>query len=135
MTTKAAETTIDTLSPYLCSAHESSSNYMNTASGLTAKLDYEDHLCYYLYGAMCYMGLKDWNRAINFLEAVLQSPTANVASKIQVDAYKKWVLVSLLRQGHVRNMTLRYPLKLLTHARLGHYQEQPIHKLRKPTKP
>ena len=50
---------------------------------------------------MCYIGLKDWERALLFLEIVLVSPTSNTASKIQVEAYKKWVLVSLLYRGKV----------------------------------
>lgn len=50
---------------------------------------------------MCYIGLKDWDRAKLFLEVVIMSPTQNIVSKIQVDAYKKWVLVSLLRDGKV----------------------------------
>ena len=100
-TTSAATNTADPLAPFLCSIHESSSTYISTATGLTRKLEYQDHLQYYIWGAMCYMGLKDWDRAALFLEVVLQSPSANTASKIQVEAYKKWVLVSLLRQGKV----------------------------------
>ena len=52
---------------------------------------------------MIYMGLKKWKRALLFLEIVVMSPVANNVSKIQVDAYKKWVLVSLLYKGHVRD--------------------------------
>ena len=47
------------------------------------------------------MAFKDWERALLFLEIVMVSPTANTASKIQVEAYKKWVLVSLLHRGKV----------------------------------
>lgn len=52
---------------------------------------------------MIYMGLKKWKRALHFLEIVIVSPVVNNVSKIQVDAYKKWVLVSLLYKGHVSN--------------------------------
>ena len=112
MTVKAAELTADPLSPYLCSVHEKSCNYIHSASGLTAKLEYQDHMRYYLYGAMCYMALKDWARALLFLEVVLMSPTTNIASVLQVHAYKKWILVSLLRHGKVRHMFLN-PMSVL----------------------
>ena len=87
--------------PYLCSRHDSSSTYITPESGLSAKLEYRDHLIYFLYGAMIFMGLKKWKRALHFLEIVIMSPVVNNVSKIQVDAYKKWVLVSLLYKGHV----------------------------------
>ena len=87
--------------PYLSSRHESSSTYITPESGLSAKLEYRDHLIYFLYGAMIFMALKKWKRALHFLEIVIMSPVVNNVSKIQVDAYKKWVLVSLLYKGHV----------------------------------
>ena len=87
--------------PYLCSRHNSSSTYITPESGLSAKLEYREHLIYFLYGAMIFMGLKKWKRALHFLEIVIMSPVVNNVSRIQVDAYKKWVLVSLLYKGHV----------------------------------
>lgn len=50
---------------------------------------------------MCYMGLKEWKRALLYLELVIISPVMNHASRIQVEAYKKYVLVGLLHTGHV----------------------------------
>ncbi|KAG8532483.1 uncharacterized protein KY384_002360 [Bacidia gigantensis] len=99
MTNKGAEAVADSLAPFPCSFHETSSTFINTASGLTRKLDYQDHLEYFLLGAMCYMALKDWDRGMLFLELCLTSPTTNTASRIQVEAYKKYVLVSLLLYG------------------------------------
>ena len=64
-------------------------------------MDYRDHLEYFLYGAMLYMGLKMWERALLFLEIVIMAPTNNIASMIMVEAYKKWVLVGLLCTGGV----------------------------------
>lgn len=87
--------------PHLSSHHDSSSTFITPDSGLSAKLDYRDHLTYFLYGAMIFMGLKKWKRALHFLEIVIMSPVVNNISKIQMDAYKKWVLVSLLYKGHV----------------------------------
>ena len=87
--------------PYLSSHHDSSSTFITPDSGLSAKLDYRDHLIYFLYGAMIFMALKKWKRALLFLEIVIMSPVVSNVSKIQVDAYKKWVLVCLLYKGHV----------------------------------
>ena len=78
-----------------------SSMYITPNSNLSAKLAYTDHLEYHLYGAMVYIGLKKWERALEFLELVISAPTANAASTIMVEAYKKWVLVSLLHRGRV----------------------------------
>lgn len=87
--------------PHLSSRHDSSSTYITPESGLSAKLEYRDHLLYFLYGAMILMALKKWKRALLFLEIVIMSPVVNSISKIQVDAYKKWVLVGLLYVGYV----------------------------------
>ena len=86
---------------HLSSRHDSSSTYITPESGLSAKLEYRDHLLYFLYGAMILMALKKWKRALLFLEIVIMSPVVGSISKIQVDAYKKWVLVSLLYVGYV----------------------------------
>ena len=87
--------------PLLCGDHETSSTFITTSSGLSDKLAYRDYLMYFLYGGMIYLGLKDWTRALLFLEVVIMAPTGNVASMIQVEAYKKWVLVGLLLKGMV----------------------------------
>ena len=99
--------------PYPSSKHESSSTYITQESGLSAKLDHRDHLLYFLFGAMLYMGLKEWKKALLFLEIVMTSPVTNNASKIQVEAYKKWVLVSLLYKGSVSYISLRTSYGLL----------------------
>lgn len=88
-------------SRFLCSQHDSSSAIFAKSSGLSSSLDYKDHLQYFLIGAMIYMGLKNWERALLFLEIVVISPTSNNVSMIQVEAFKKWVLVSLLFKGQV----------------------------------
>lgn len=62
---------------------------------------------------MIYMGLKKWKRALLFLEIVIMSPVVSNVSKIQVDAYKKWVLVSLLYKGHVSDTCTRKALPKL----------------------
>lgn len=84
-----------------CSQHDSSVAYISGGSGLTAKLTYRDHLRYFLYGAMVYMALRQWKKALFFLEVVITTPVSNVTSVIQAEAYKKWVLVGLLLYGKV----------------------------------
>lgn len=89
-----------------CAHHECASSFITPSNGLTSKLDYRDYLEYFLYGAMLYMGLKMWERALLFLEIVIMAPTNNTASVIMVEAYKKWVLVGLLYRGGVSVHTL-----------------------------
>lgn len=88
--------------PVLCSQHESSATFITHISGFSSKLTYKDHLQYFLYSSMIYMGLKQWDRALHLLSIVVCAPSINSVSSIMVDAYKKWVLVSLLGKGAVR---------------------------------
>lgn len=85
--------------PQPCGQHITSATYITYASGLTDKLEYKDPLLYHLLGAMCYLAVKNLDRASLFLEIVMLWPTANTATMIQVEAYKKWVLVNLLLNG------------------------------------
>jgi COP9 signalosome complex subunit 3 len=78
---------------------DSSLVFLNPDHGITQKLSSRDYLEYYLYGAMIYMGLKQWAKAMSFLAIVLLAPTATLTSTIMVEAYKKWVLVGLLMDG------------------------------------
>ncbi|KAL2811158.1 signalosome subunit 3 [Aspergillus granulosus] len=85
----------------LCSEHAPSAALVTEASGISSKLSYRDHLQYFLYSAMIYMALKKWDQASHCLNAVIASPTANAVSKIMVEAYKKWILASLLGYGKI----------------------------------
>ncbi|KAL8934669.1 MAG: hypothetical protein Q9216_005789 [Gyalolechia sp. 2 TL-2023] len=84
-----------------CSQHDTSAGYITDQSDLSAAITYRDPLQYFLYGAMIYIAIQEWDRAIPFLEAVLTAPSRNHASRVQVEAYKKWVLVNLLAHGRV----------------------------------
>lgn len=75
--------------------------YITTSSGLTAKLTHKDHLQYFLYGGMIYLGLKKWDRALHLLELAIIAPCSASVSLIMIHAYKKWVLASLLGKGTV----------------------------------
>ncbi|KAI4112890.1 MAG: hypothetical protein LQ345_006027 [Seirophora villosa] len=84
-----------------CSQHDTSSGFITDQTELSGSLSYRDVLQYFFYGAMVYMALREWNRALLFLEIVLTAPTKSNASQIQVEAYKKWVLANLLARGEV----------------------------------
>lgn len=55
-------------------------------------------LLYYYYGGMIYAALKNWERALYFLEIALTTPSMAI-SMIMVEAYKKYVLISLIVNG------------------------------------
>lgn len=85
----------------LCTEHAHNAALVFESSGLSAKLAYRDHLSYFLYGAMVYIVLKDWDNAIHWLTIVISSPITGPISKIMVESYKKWLLVNLLANGKV----------------------------------
>jgi len=60
----------------------------------------EDTRLYYYYGGICYIALKQWDKAIEFFETVISAP-AVMASAIMVESYKKLVLCSLIYKGQV----------------------------------
>ncbi|KAL8703557.1 MAG: hypothetical protein Q9201_003261 [Fulgogasparrea decipioides] len=84
-----------------CSSHDASSGFISDKTELSDKVTYRDALKYFLYGAMIYMALHEWGRAIHFLEIVLTAPSRNNTSQMQIEAYKKWVLANLLAHGEV----------------------------------
>ena len=89
------------LSKYYCSEQESSLGYINTQTCLSGKITSKAYLEYYLLGAICYISTAQWKKAQAFLEVVLVSPTQqNVASLLQVEAYKKFVLLGLIIDGN-----------------------------------
>lgn len=60
--------------------------------------DVEDVLLYLYYGGMVYMGLRRFREAQDMFVAAISAP-ANVLSAIVLEAYKKYVLVSLIVDG------------------------------------
>jgi len=63
----------------------------------------EDTRLYYYYGGICYIAMKQWEKAIEFFETVIAAP-AMMTSAIMVEAYRKLVLVSLIHKGEVGNL-------------------------------
>ncbi|KAH0565889.1 hypothetical protein GP486_000719 [Trichoglossum hirsutum] len=105
-------------SPLPTAMSQLSSSYVYAAPGLTDRLTYQTHLEYHLFGALIYMGLKRWERALEFLTFVIASPTIGSASTIQVEAYKKWVLVGLLYHGGPMS-----PPRIASNGALKSYRE------------
>jgi COP9 signalosome complex subunit 3 len=56
-----------------------------------------DNLRYFYYAGLVWIALKKYRRAMECLTMVLCAPTESV-SLIQVDAYKKYILISLIRK-------------------------------------
>ncbi|KAK2625304.1 hypothetical protein QTJ16_005673 [Diplocarpon rosae] len=85
---------------YLCDMSLSPATFLTHAFKHTAKLKYQEILEYFLWSAMAQMAAHNWDGAMHCLESVVTYPTRDGGvSKIQVEAYKKWVLVGLLREG------------------------------------
>lgn len=68
----------------------------------TTGLQPKDLLLYYYYGGRVYVGLKMYKKALEFFKLVFTAP-AIVLSAIMVEAYKKFVLVSLIVHGQIAN--------------------------------
>jgi COP9 signalosome complex subunit 3 len=63
-------------------------------------LHYNDNLIYHYAGGMTFAALKRWNEAEEFFEICVSSP-AQVPAAIQLEAYKKLILVQLISRGTV----------------------------------
>ncbi|KAH8724492.1 hypothetical protein GQ44DRAFT_708766 [Phaeosphaeriaceae sp. PMI808] len=79
-----------------CADLATSGEYIHQGSGHSDKITLSDLQEYHLLGAMAYLGLRQFKKALLFLEHVLTVPAANVANGLMLEAYKKWVLVSCL---------------------------------------
>ncbi|KAF2859469.1 CSN3 COP9 constitutive [Piedraia hortae CBS 480.64] len=83
----------------VCENFELSNNFITIGSFSTA-LTTAVVLEYHLLGASVYIGARNWKRARLFLEYVLLTPSINgTPSFLQVEAYRKWILVGLIDQG------------------------------------
>jgi COP9 signalosome complex subunit 3 len=90
---------------YICDMSLNPMQYVTPASGLTQKLKYQDVLEYFLYSGMVFIGLRNWEGALQCLENAVTYPAKEGSvSKIMAEAYKKWVLVGLLQEGKLLNL-------------------------------
>uniref|UniRef100_A0A1B6L0M0 COP9 signalosome complex subunit 3 n=1 Tax=Graphocephala atropunctata TaxID=36148 RepID=A0A1B6L0M0_9HEMI len=60
-------------------------------------------LLYYYYGGMIYTALKRYEHALYCLEVVITTP-AYAVSHVMLEAYKKYILVSLILYGKIQNV-------------------------------
>eukprot|EP00871_Galdieria_phlegrea_P004182 jgi/Galph1/4765/GphlegSOOS_G3489.1 len=76
-------------------------HHKKLALKLVEKLvDPSDVLMSYYYAAVIQIAMKDYSRAFEFLRLLFSVPTT-VVSDVTVDAYKKYILVSLIVKGTV----------------------------------
>lgn len=66
------------------------------------QFDSKYFLLYYYYGGMIYTALKNYDRAFYFFEVCMTIP-AMALSHIMLEAYKKYILVSLILHGKIFN--------------------------------
>lgn len=94
----------DLRAPRLCAGTDQFWTYLNPATGLTHPITSRIFLEYHLLGALSYLAVRRYKDALLFLDIILAAPTAqNVASAIQVEAYKKWLLLGLILNGNASN--------------------------------
>lgn len=84
----------------LCDMDLSPADYISKSTGLTALVKSSAVLEHDLVCGMMYCERRDWKKARAAFERAVTFPTKdNGCSKIMVDAFKKWILVSLLSDG------------------------------------
>lgn len=84
----------------LCDLTLSPASYIHKETGLTLNLKTAAVLEYDLLCGLMWCSKRNWAKAHAAFERVITFPTRDGGtSKIMVDAYKKWVLVSLLHKG------------------------------------
>lgn len=77
-------------------------------------------LCFFYYGALIRIGLKEYSQALQLLLVVLTCP-ASCLSAIQADAYKKYVLVSLKANGELPTLPVYASHIVLRYAKSPSY--------------
>ncbi|EEB16413.1 COP9 signalosome complex subunit, putative [Pediculus humanus corporis] len=89
------------------------------------QFDTKYFLLYYYYGGMIYTALKKYSQALYLFEVAVTTPAVAV-SHIMLEAYKKYILVSLILQGKIT------PLPKYTSHVVGRFMKhlsQPYHEL------
>ncbi|KAM5352439.1 hypothetical protein ACJ41O_005162 [Fusarium nematophilum] len=84
----------------LCDGSLTPAAYISVDTGLTESVKTVTVLEYNLLSALCYMSRRDWAKAHRALERVITHPSKEKGvSKIMDEAYKRWLLVGLLKDG------------------------------------
>lgn len=102
-TSIAKETLEDLEYSVVASESVASGEFINLKSGHTTKINLSDLQEYYILGAMAYLGERQFQKALHFLEHVLVTPAQNSLNGLMLEAYKKWVLTSCLANQSVRD--------------------------------
>jgi len=90
---------------YICDLSLSPAAYISPNSGHTAKVAYQEVLEYFYYSGGIFTGLRRWADAVDCFENCITYPAKDGAcSKIMTDAYKQWVIVSVLAEGRLRSL-------------------------------
>ncbi|KAI0550046.1 cop9 subunit [Xylaria curta] len=85
---------------YLCDLESSPPSYISKNTGLTAPVKTPMVLEYDVLCGMMYCARREWNKSRAAFEHAVTFPTKDGGcSKIMVEAFKKWILVSLLSDG------------------------------------
>lgn len=74
-----------------------------TPANQSQHFDAKYFLLYFYYGGMIYLAVRDLDRALYFLEVTVTTP-AHAVSHIMLEAYKKYILVSLLLNGKLQTV-------------------------------
>lgn len=78
---------------------------VSLSNGSSPQMTPLSFLCYFYYGALIRVGMKEYTQALKLLLVVLTCP-ASCLSAIQADAYKKYVLVSLKVHGELQALPI-----------------------------
>ncbi|KAG8677246.1 hypothetical protein FPOAC2_03366 [Fusarium poae] len=87
-------------SKLLCDSSLHPAAFISVETGLTESVKSSTVLEYYHLSALCYMSQRDWTKAHRALESVITYPSKDKGvAKIMDEAYKRWLLVGLLKDG------------------------------------
>ncbi|XP_054286269.1 COP9 signalosome complex subunit 3-like [Macrosteles quadrilineatus] len=76
---------------------------ITTISEEGSQFNSKHFLAYYYYGGMIYTALKKYEQALYCLEVVITTP-AYAVSHVMLEAYKKYILISLILYGKIQNV-------------------------------
>ncbi|KAF4950902.1 hypothetical protein FGADI_7876 [Fusarium gaditjirri] len=84
----------------LCDSNLHPASFISVDTGLTGDVKSSAILEYNHLAAQCYMSRRDWAKAYRALERVITHPLKDKGiSKVMDEAYKRWLLVGLLKDG------------------------------------
>lgn len=99
-------------------------NHTNSASDFflssqRGNYDVKHFLLYYYYGGMIYTATKNYDRAQYFFRVCITTPALAV-SHIMLEAFKKYILISLILEGKVVFLYCICGMALCSRLQLGY---------------